>query len=1006
MKEKLTSLFLRQSYQDNWEDYKRSLYKKNFAKWDYIILTASNEEQANAYRGQISYRLKNGLLPNTTHYAVISDPEGKRVGSGGATLNVLKYVQQNSNNIHCFENSRILVIHSGGDSKRVPQYSAGGKLFSPVPRVLPNGYRSTLFDEFIIGMSGVPSRIKDGMLVLSGDVLLLFNALQIDFSGETSACISIKECAEIGKNHGVFLADSNGYVGNFLHKLPVDTLKHIGAVNQNGNVNLDTGAVLFSSNILKDLFSLISTNGIPDNIKFNKYVNEKVRLSFYADFLYPLATNSTLEQYYKEVPEGDYSNELMECRTEIWNILHKYKLKLISLSPAEFIHFGTTKELLSLMTDKISNYYFLDWRTQVISNINDDVTSFACNNVYIDETSTIGKGSYIEDSYILNNTTIGENCIVSNVTLKNAHIPNNVVVHGLKLQDGRFIVRIYGINDNPKDSLENNGLFMGVPLKEILSKNSLSIDDIWNTNEHYLWNAKLYKPCNTIEESLKFALNLYSMVMDKKSDITEFKNSNKVSLQYSFNIADVYSIINWHLKINDKVRAYNFIQSISNGVPIESAKLVFGNNGINDKQTEIILDYADITDDFSLKIRIYYYLSKIVNISLHDELEAKCFNTISDSIAKHSISELKYNSNFKISTDSVKVNLPVRVNWGGGWSDTPPYCNEHGGTVLNASIKLNGNLPIEVCIKKIPTKSIILESVDSGQSTEILDTCEIQNCNNPFDPYSLHKSALLTCGIVPISENIPLSTILDNLGGGFYLSTRVIDIPRGSGLGTSSILAGACIKAIFSFIGKPIEDNELFQRVLIMEQLMSTGGGWQDQVGGVTNGIKFITTQAGLKQNICCEKVKVSKKTLEELEKRFVLIYTGQRRLARNLLREVVGKYIGNNKTSIEVLNEIQRVACLMRFELEKGNIDNFATLLNNHWELSKKLDIGCTNTCIDQIFLAIEDLISGKMICGAGGGGFLQVVLKDNVSLEQIRNRLHEVFQDAGVDVWTCEFI
>ena len=51
-----------------------------------------------------------------------------------------------------------------------------------------------------------------------------------------------------------------------------------------------------------------------------------------------------------------------------------------------------------------------------------------------------------------------------------------------------------------------------------------------------------------------------------------------------------------------------------------------------------------------------------------------------------------------------------------------------------------------------------------------------------------------------------------------------------------------------------------------------------------------------------------------------------------------------------------------MRFELERGNIDNFAKLLNEHWELSKKLDVGCTNTCIDQIFLSVEDLIDGKM--------------------------------------------
>lgn len=128
------SLFLRQSYLDAWGDYRRSLHRADFPVWDYIILTASNEAQANAYRQQIAIRRAKNLLPARTHYAVLPDPDGLRVGSGGATLNVLRYVCTQEGT---FAGKRILCIHSGGDSKRVPQYSACGKLFSPVPRELP-----------------------------------------------------------------------------------------------------------------------------------------------------------------------------------------------------------------------------------------------------------------------------------------------------------------------------------------------------------------------------------------------------------------------------------------------------------------------------------------------------------------------------------------------------------------------------------------------------------------------------------------------------------------------------------------------------------------------------------------------------------------------------------------------------------------------------------------------------------------------------------------------------
>lgn len=239
---KMKNLFLRQSYIDAWEDYQRSIRKRSFAQWDYIVLTASNDEQANAFQSQITYRQNKNVLPCKTKYLVLPDPDGKRVGSGGATLQVLRKLAEQEDIAGDFHNKRILVIHSGGDSKRVPQYSVCGKLFSPVPRELPDGRASTLFDEFLIGMAGVPSRFREGMLVLSGDVLLLFNPLQIDAQFHGAAAISMKSPVDVGKDHGVFLNNGKDYVKKFLHKQSIETLEKLGAVNTHGNVDLDTGS--------------------------------------------------------------------------------------------------------------------------------------------------------------------------------------------------------------------------------------------------------------------------------------------------------------------------------------------------------------------------------------------------------------------------------------------------------------------------------------------------------------------------------------------------------------------------------------------------------------------------------------------------------------------------------------------------------------------------------------------------------------------------------------------
>lgn len=953
------TLFEQQSYRDALEYYLASLDNQALAVWDYVILTASNDDQAKAYQVQIEYRLKNQQIPNRTHYAVIPDLNGQRVGSGGATLSCIKYVAERAQS---FTGKKILVIHSGGDSKRVPQYSACGKLFSPVPRLLPNGRRSTLFDEFMIGMSTVASRISEGMLVCSGDVLLLFNALQIDFYGAAAAAFSIKENVETGKNHGVFLQDEKGNVGHFLHKQTVEMLQKAGAVDSRKNVDIDTGAVLMNTELLQSLYALIDTDE-----SYNQFVNERARLSFYADFLYPLASASTLEQFYKEKPEGEFTEELQECRMALWKVLSPHSMKLLHLSPASFIHFGTTRELLHLMTDGMKEYRFLDWSSVISSNL--APSEYAVSNSYVSRRSVVGKGSYIEDSRIHCGTVVGNRCVISGVTLTGERIPDGTVLHGLKLKDGRFVCRMYGVEDNPKENF-----WLGQVLEEPL------------------WTATLYPICDTIEEAVA-------------RTVAGNKSGELISLKDSFNTADVTAILPWQENLYEQVVAEAILEKMDNGIPAEDVKAVYPS--INEHTIQYMLEKAEKLDvgkldEFSRLIRIYAYLWKITEERKYGNY---CFDVIRNATLDAAMNRVQYNKNYNLKKD-VTVHLPVRVNWGGGWSDTPPYCMEHGGTVLNVAISLNGQMPIEVTIKRLDRPVIALASTDIGSYKEFTDMEELRECRNPSDAFALHKAALIACGVIPVSEAVSVEELCGRLGSGIYMNTRVIDIPKGSGLGISSILAGACVKALFEAMDTVISDAEVFQRVLCMEQLMSTGGGWQDQVGGIVPGFKMVTTRPGLSQKIVCTPLSISEDTIKELNERFAIIYTGQRRLARNLLRDVVGKYISNNAESLEAHYNIQRLAVLMRFELEKDNVDGFAKLLTEHWTESQKIDTESTNTCIDQIFSTIDNLIDGKMICGAGGGGFLQVILKKGISKEMLRERLNEVFQDSGVDVWDYKFV
>ena len=409
-----------------------------------------------------------------------------------------------------------------------------------MPHELPNGRASTLFDEFMIAMATVPSRVREGMLLLSGDVLLLFNPLLIDYSGQNAAAISFKEDVKTGKNHGVFLRGEDGNVRKFMHKQTVETLRECGAVNEQDCVDIDTGAIIFSKEMLAALYQLISQEGKFSEELFEELVNEKVRLSLYGDFLYPLAADSTLEDFYRENPEGSFCPELMAARQKVWEALRPFRMKLLRLVPAKFIHFGTTGEILKLMSSGVEDYADLGWSRHVGSSYDNQVTGY---NSVLSSHAVCGQNCYLEVSYVHHGAELRDNVLLSYIDVYDEKIPSDVVVHGLKQKDGNFVARIYGTEDNPKsaysDAKENSTgtdscIFLGLPFRQLLENNGIAAKELWEEGEeHTIWNARLYPACPTIREALQASLNLYAMTRGK-GDVSKWRSQKRKSLCSGF----------------------------------------------------------------------------------------------------------------------------------------------------------------------------------------------------------------------------------------------------------------------------------------------------------------------------------------------------------------------------------------------------------------------------------------------------------------------------------------
>ncbi|MBQ6067392.1 MAG: bifunctional fucokinase/L-fucose-1-P-guanylyltransferase [Clostridia bacterium] len=971
----MISLFLQQSLQDREADFVRSLNDPDCPHFDLIVLTASDEHQAEGFRAQLRQR----KLPRGTEFAVIPDRGGQRVGSGGATLSAIRYVKEK---LGGFSGRRVAVIHSGGDGKRTPNYSALGKVFSPVPRLLPDGHPSTLFDEFLLILAGMAGRIREGMLLFSGDVLLLFNQLQFDFSGHGAAAISFKENVATAVNHGVFLPGANGNVSRFLHKQGADTLRSCGAVNAHGNVSIDTGAVVFAPDLLEALYALVDSEDGAD-----RYINSRVRLSLYGDFLYPLAEDATLEDYYREAPEGEWNDALRDARTVLWQTLRPFRLQLQTFSPAKFIHFGTTAEVMALMNGGWREYAAQGWSHQVRSCAG---ASTAAYGSVVSHGAQVGAGVYLEYTYVHHNAKVGKHCLLSFVDIHEETIPDDVALHCVKQLDGKFVCRIYGTGDNPKQ----DKLF-GMPLAEL----GISADS--------LWEAELYPVCDTVREAVEATLNLYRIAVGNGGDVQAWQAARRVSMRSGFNNADPQALIDWQRRMTDLVAMFELESRIDDGeaapepVSRDTARV------LSDIQKKWLTDRVASLDlnetaDFGKAIRLYRYLASALG---GEAYQKKWFSLISETVQKHTIEKLSVDRSLRIAVDRTTVRLPLRVNWGGGWTDTPPYCIENGGTVLNCAILLDGEFPVRASFEKIGERKIVLASGDLNAYGEFDDIAALQRFGDPSDVFALQKACLVACGLIPKTGG-KLDEILAGIGGGFVMWSEVVNVPKGSGLGTSSILSAACVKAFLAFFGKPCAEEMLYDYVLAMEQLMSTGGGWQDQVGGLTPGIKYITSKPGVEQHVTVEHLELDAQTKRELQERFCLIYTGQRRLARNLLRDVVSRYVGNEPGSIQAHKKIKEIAAQMRAALCCGNIDEFSDLLNQHLEQSMIINPETVNTLINYIFFTVDDLVAGRFVCGAGGGGFLQVILKKGVTKEAVRQRLQSAFQDFPVDVWDCELL
>ncbi|KAL5013089.1 hypothetical protein ScPMuIL_011640 [Solemya velum] len=346
----------------------------------------------------------------------------------------------------------------------------------------------------------------------------------------------------------------------------------------------------------------------------------------------------------------------------------------------------------------------------------------------------------------------------------------------------------------------------------------------------------------------------------------------------------------------------------------------------------------------------------------------------------------------------IMAECPVRIDVAGGWSDTPPITYEHGGAVVTVALMINGKKPVGAKVRRTEELKLTL-TICGNNNDDMLVECHSLACLEdycqPHAPGALLKAAFICADIVDMTlEKSLREQLRDRYGGGFEIKSWS-NLPHGSGMGTSSILAGAIMAALLRAAGKMCDVTSLIHMVLYLEQLLTTGGGWQDQVGGLCGGIQLGLSEAKLPLEVGTVDLDVPSEVITEFNNRLVLIYTGKTRLARNLLQEVVRNWYARNPEIVETEDNLVGLAKECSSAFKNGELQQIGNCMDRYWQMKKKMAPGCETSAITSLMVALRPFVYGICMAGAGGGGFLYALARDSQCKTRIGEML-QTFQDA----------
>ena len=847
------------------------------------------------------------------------DPEGHRIGSGGGTAWLLMQAflaQHQSQFDKWLASDKRILLHAGGQSRRLPSYAPSGKILTPIPvfrwergQRLSQDLLSLQLPLYEQMMEKAPDDVHT--MVVSGDVLVRTAQPIGPVPQADVICYGLWLDASVAKNHGVFVSDRRTpqVLKQMLQK---PSVKELQALQQQHLYLTDIGVWLLSDRAVKLLMEKCLKEIPVGPISPMGSISSITPYDLYSEFGLTLGTNPTIDD-----PE-----------------LNALSVAIVPLAGGEFYHFGTSREMIS-STMRLQNV--VSDQRLIMHNDRKPHPSIFVQNALMDITfSAENTNIWIENSHISKGWQLTSDHIVTGVPQNQwkVSLSPGQCLDIVPIGQDEYVVRCYQIDDRFDGAEQQRKQFPVLRYDEI---------------ETFLQSNIQCSQSTLSAEEISSEANLDRLFKQRAA----FRSQVWPALARNWKHSVFYQ-----LDLDDAAREFEAYH-----IPMPEA----------------------LSEDAPLMTRI------------HDAMfrgnREQAFGLLREGLTRQVLAQPQQPRLSVYRDQIVWGRSPVRIDIAGGWTDTPPYCLLEGGNVVNLAIELNGQPPLQVYVKPAVEPHIILRSIDLGASEMVETYEELQQYNKVGSPFSIPKAALALAGFVPTfsADHFPsLKAQLESFGSGIEL-TLLSAVPAGSGLGTSSILAATVLGAVSDFCALAWDKNEIGRRTLILEQLLTTGGGWQDQFGGVLGGVKLLQTQSGFLQDPLVRWLPADIYNSPEYRQCHLLYYTGITRTAKQILAEIVRRMFLNNRDELSLLRQMKDHAMNMYEALQRQDFQQMGQLVRLTWEQNQLLDSGTNPEAVRRQTALIDDLCLGYKLPGAGGGGYLYMVAKDPEAAARIKRILME---------------